>query len=139
MEDGKLRKEEREAVFDRKIHKFTQSELVLRMKEAKKKGVLWTEQPFVIGIPALEVYETADSEERILVQGIIDAFFEEGEDLILMDYKTDFVKTDAKTELTAKYKVQLDYYRRALEQLQGKTVREIWIYSFHAGEGFRLD
>ena len=55
-----------------------------------------------------------------------------------MDYKTDFVKSDAKTELTAKYKVQLDYYRRALEQLRGKRVREIWIYSFYAGEGFRL-
>jgi len=138
VEDGKLKQEEREAVFEWKIHKFTQSELGIRMKEAKKCGLLWTEQPFVVGIPAKEVYAESESKELILVQGIMDAFFEEGDDLILMDYKTDFVKSDAKTELTAKYKVQLDYYRKALEQLRGKQVREIWIYSFYAGEGFRL-
>lgn len=136
--DGKLRQEEREAVFDWKIHKFTESELGMRMTAAKKCGKLRTEQPFVIGLPANEVYKESGSEELILVQGIIDAFFEEEDGLILMDYKTDFVKTDAKTELTAKYEVQLAYYRRALEQLTGSSVKEVWIYSFHAGEGFRL-
>jgi len=136
--DGKLRQEEREAVFDWKIQKFTESELGMRMAVAKKRGKLRTEQPFVIGLPAKEVYKESESEELILVQGIIDAFFEEEGGLILMDYKTDFVKEDAKTELTAKYEVQLAYYRRALEQLTGSSVKEVWIYSFHAGEGFRL-
>lgn len=139
VSDGKLRKEEREAVFDRKIFLFTQSELGKRMHTAKKNGVLYTEQPFVIGLPACEIYPECESRELVLVQGIMDAFFEEEDGLVLMDYKTDYVHSDAKTELTAKYQVQLDYYRRALEQLTGKNVKEVWIYSFYAGEGFRLD
>ena len=138
VSEGKLTGEERDAVFDWKIFKFTQSELGRRMHVAKQNGTLHTEQPFVVGIPAKEVYPESESEELILVQGIIDAFFEEEDGIILMDYKTDFVHTDAKAELTAKYEVQLDYYRRALEQLTGKRVKETWIYSFYAGEGFRL-
>ncbi len=136
--EGKLTEEEREAVFDWKILKFTQSELGKRMHVAKQRGTLHTEQPFVVGIPAKEVYPESESTELILVQGIIDAFFEEEDKIVLMDYKTDFVHADAKAELTAKYEVQLNYYRRALEQLTGKPVKETWIYSFYAGEGFRL-
>ena len=138
VSEGKLTGEEREAVFDWKIFKFTQSELGKRMHVAKQNGTLHTEQPFVVGIPAKEVYPESESTELILVQGIIDAFFEEDDKIVLMDYKTDFVHEDAKTELTAKYEVQLNYYRRALEQLTGKRVKETWIYSFYAGEGFRL-
>ena len=136
--DSRLKKEEREAVFDRKITTFVQSELGSRMKLAAQQNKLYREQPFVIGLPAGEVYADSESQELILVQGIIDAFFEEEDGLVLMDYKTDFVKTDAKTELTKRYEVQLAYYKRALEQLTGKQVKEVWIYSFYAGEGFRL-
>ena len=136
---GKMTAEERGAIFDWKIYKFTQSELGRKMHLAKQNGTLHTEQPFVIGIPANEVYPESESRELILVQGIMDAFFEEEDGIVLMDYKTDYIQEDAKTELAGKYKVQLDYYRRALERLKGKQVKEVWIYSFYAGEGFRLD
>ena len=70
------------------------------------------------------------------MQGIIDAYFEEDGDLILVDYKTDRVRD--LTELAAKYKIQLIYYKEALERLLHKTVREMYIYSFCLGCGMKL-
>ena len=64
----------------------------------------------------------------MLIQGIIDVYFEEEDGLVVADYKTDAV-TQAE-ELVNRYRVQLDYYARALEQLTGKRVKEKIIYSF---------
>ena len=67
----------------------------------------------------------------MLVQGIIDVYFEEEDGLVVLDYKTDQVK--ALEELTEKYHAQLEYYAKALEQLTGKKVKEKIIYSFTLG------
>ena len=67
------------------------------------------------------------SDELVVIQGIIDAYFEEDGELILVDYKTD--RTWSSQVLLDHYKRQLDYYERALNQLTGKKVREKWIYS----------
>ena len=64
----------------------------------------------------------------MLIQGIIDVFFEEGDRFVVVDYKTDHVEQDG--ELVSRYKVQLDYYARALARLTGKPVKEKIIYSF---------
>lgn len=72
-----------------------------------------------------------DSDERILIQGVIDAFFEEDNQLILVDYKTDYV--DNPEILRRRYQAQLVCYKRALEQMTGKMVRENYIYSFRYG------
>ena len=69
---------------------------------------------------------------KILVQGIIDVYFEEADGLTVLDYKTDRVKTA--DELKEKYYAQLDYYAEALEKLTGKPVKEKIIYSFTLGE-----
>lgn len=71
----------------------------------------------------------ADSRELVLVQGIVDAFFYEDGDIILMDYKTDSVEKPE--QLIQRYQAQLDLYARALEEATGKKVREKIIYSFH--------
>lgn len=99
-----------------------------RMKEAAGKEMLFREQPFVLGVDAGAVYPDTESGEMILVQGIIDVFFEEDGELVLLDYKTDKVKTAQ--ELKEKYHSQLDYYAQALEQLLEKPVKEKIIYSF---------
>ena len=139
VKDGSLKQEERDAVNDTKLVKFFASGLGRRMCRAEDAGTLRREQPFVIGIPAKELFPDSESEEIVLVQGVIDAFFEEEDGLILMDYKTDRIHEDAKTELTKKYQSQLGYYRTALEKLTGKQVKEVWFYAFGTNEDFRIE
>lgn len=100
------------------------------MREAARRGQLFREQPFVIGVDMAEVYpdSAGKEEDKILVQGIIDAWFQEEDGIVVLDYKTDQVKTA--DQLVEKYHAQLDYYAKALEQLLGRPVREKIIYSF---------
>ena len=82
--------------------------------------------------PANEVLTGCSSKEMLLIQGIIDVFFEEPDGLVLLDYKTDRVAIPQ--ELISRYKVQLDLYQEALERAWGKKVKEKLIYSFHLGK-----
>lgn len=134
--EGKLSKIYEEAVNPTALLAFLQSLLGRRMTEAEEKGLLKKEQPFVLGVPANEIQGEFPEEETILVQGIIDVYFEEENELVVMDYKTDRVKTEE--ELVEKYKPQLDYYAKALEQLTHKKVKEKIIYSFTLGREILL-
>ena len=127
-ESGLLSEEYAAAVNPRKLALFLQSDLAERMRRAQEAGRLKREQPFVLGIPASELSETLPAEETVLIQGIIDACFEEEDGLVVVDYKTDAVSEGA--ELLRRYRVQLSYYARALEQITGKRVKEQLIYSF---------
>ncbi len=108
------------------VKEFLDSPIANRMKVATRAGCFYKEQPFVLGVKAVEVYGI-ECEETVLVQGIIDVYFEEEDGLVLLDYKTDKIKS-LKT-LVENYHTQLDYYAKALEQLTGKTVKEKIIYS----------
>ncbi len=119
-------------VNEKKILKFLDTELSHRMSRAAKEEKLYLEQPFVLSVNASEVNPGFPSEEKILVQGVIDVYFEEDGKLVLMDYKTDLVASE--DELIARYKTQLDYYSEALSRLEKKPVSEILIYSFSLGE-----
>ena len=77
---------------------------------------------------AKELYPETDSDERILVQGIIDVYFEEEDGLVVLDYKTD--KVFRAQDLVDRYHAQLEYYAQALERLTRKKVKEKIIYSF---------
>ncbi len=107
---------------------FLQSNIGVRMRQASLNGNYYTEQPFVMGMPANVVYPKIESDEIVLVQGIIDAYFEEEGELVLVDYKTD--RVESVNELKTKYLSQLEYYSEALERLTGKRVKERRIYSF---------
>ncbi len=63
-----------------------------------------------------------------MIQGIIDAFFLEDQEIVLLDYKTDIVKSEK--ELADRYQRQLEWYQRALEDNLGMKVKEKLIYSF---------
>ena len=110
-----------------------------RMWMAERDGSLRREQPFVFGIPASRLHDPehkhADSkaldEEILMIQGIIDAYFVENGSIVLLDYKTDAV--DDMDELWKRYETQMDYYREALESLEGITVSERHLYSFRLG------
>lgn len=136
VEKELLQKPWSEAVSVKKLVVFFKSSLAQRMAKAQHLQKLKKEQPFVLGIAADRVKPQFPHEEQVLIQGIIDAFFEEGDDLILMDYKTDAVKTGE--ELVKRYHTQMEYYTEALERIVGKKVKERIIYSFALGEEIRM-
>jgi ATP-dependent helicase/nuclease subunit A len=88
----------------------------------------------MIGKSADSLYKDSESKEMILVQGIIDAWFFEDEEIVLVDYKTDAVKEGGLEELAQKYKEQLACYGETLERITGKTVKEQVIYSLSLGK-----
>lgn len=125
---GLLTKEEEACIFLKDLDVFLKSMVAKDMWKAKKEQRLFCEQPFVIGLPAREFQNLPDREELVMVQGIIDAFWETEEGLVLLDYKTDHVKTPE--ELVKRYQVQLGFYKQALEQATGKKVSKCYFYSF---------
>lgn len=112
----------------KKMEAFLGSSLAKRMEKAAEKKKLFREQPFVLGISAKRLEDRFPENETVLIQGIIDAFFEEEGELVVVDYKTDRVQGE--NELIKRYEEQLNYYADALEQLTGKRVKEKIIYSF---------
>lgn len=130
--EERLTKQWRDSVAVSKILTFLNSSLARRMQRADSQGKLWREQPFVMGLPANRLDENCPDTEQVLIQGIIDVFFEEEGKIVVADYKTDAVNTSE--ELIRRYKVQLDYYQEALEKLTGKEVSEKIIYSFALGK-----
>lgn len=129
-----LTAEEKKSIWIPDFYRFAKNPLAVRMKEAAQKGQLYREQPFVIAIPANQMKKEYETEEEILVQGIIDAYFEEEDGLILVDYKTDKVQKGQEKELIEKYKVQMQYYKKALEMITDREVKEIYIYSTGIGK-----
>lgn len=123
-----------------KFEWFSKNKLFERMKNASLKGNLKREQPFMLGIPAAELYQELDNacDEIVMMQGIIDAFFEEDGKIVLVDYKTDYIEKNNEDELVRRYKSQLNYYARALESITGKEVSEKIIYSFGLGRCVRI-
>ena len=131
-QEGRLTDEMTECIRPKDILRFLGCRSGKRMADAARNGKLYKEQPFVLSVDASEIYPEDCSGEKILVQGIIDVYFEEPDGLVVLDYKTDKVRTG--NELKEKYHAQLDYYAQALEQLTEKSVKEKIIYSFTLGE-----
>lgn len=110
------------------LRKFLESPLGKRMQQAAYAGKLYREKPFVMGKPAREALEESGSEEMLLIQGIIDVFFEEEDGIVLLDYKTDSVRNAR--ELADRYRTQMELYQEAVERALGKAVKEKILYSF---------
>ena len=128
---GKMTRDEAAAVRISDIRRFLESDIGLRMERAEEGGRLHREQPFVLGVPAHEIRSCWQSEELVLVQGIIDAWFEEDDGIVIVDYKTDRVRT--MQMLAGRYHIQLEAYAKAVARLTGKKVKECGIYSFCLG------
>ncbi|QHQ59655.1 helicase-exonuclease AddAB subunit AddA [Anaerocolumna sedimenticola] len=132
---GKIRETDKLVLDIDKLYSFTFSSVAERMRKAAEAGKLYKERQFVMGLKACEINSSLKSEETVLVQGVIDVYFEEDGKWILLDYKTDVVNgTDGEEQLIRRYRVQLDYYQKALEQLTGKKVKERILYSFGLGK-----
>lgn len=116
-----------DVVLAKDILGFFESPIGIRMTKANLDNKLYKEKQYVMGIKAADIDEEYKGEELVLVQGIIDAYFEERNELVIVDYKTDKVKTSQ--ELLDRYKTQLDFYEKALVKITGKRVKEKIIYS----------
>ena len=123
---------DREYIDADKIKQFFHSDLAKRMLNSKS---VHREKPFQINISA-RLYDPSlppeYENETVILQGIIDCFFEEEDGYVLFDYKTDRVKD--KSEIRQKYEKQLELYKSAIERLTGKPVKESYLYLFDTGE-----
>ncbi len=118
---------EKENVDLEMLYKYTKSTLWQDLKEAKE---IHKEEPFYINIPAKKIYDDADEDEMILVQGIIDLYYiNKNDELILVDFKTDYVPNGDVSKLEEKYKVQLNIYKEALENSIGRKVDKAFIWA----------
>ena len=125
---------EAESINVKSILHFTKTEIWEDLKNAKQ---VYKEQPFYMSIPAKDIYNK-DVEEEVLVQGIIDLYYiNKDNKLILLDYKTDYIEKDI-NELVGKYKGQLELYKRALEDSLKRKVDKVYIYSTYLGKKIEI-
>lgn len=90
-----------------------------------------------MNVSANEVYSfDSDIGEEVMLQGIIDLYFIENDEIVLVDFKTDNV--DSGDELVKRYRIQLELYKRALEEITGMRVKESIIYSLKLGQQFDI-
>ena len=109
-----------------KILEFTKSHIWKELKDSKQ---IEREKAFYIMLPADEIYNN-EIKDEILVQGVIDLYYINANDeLVLVDYKTDYVQNEE--ELILKYNKQLELYKKALENALNKKVSKVYIYSTH--------
>lgn len=125
----RLTEEYAQAVSLPKIRHFLEQELAYRMWRAFEQGLLYREQPFVLGIDAKRLDQDLPEGEKVLIQGIIDVFFIENGEIVLLDYKTDVI--DSLQALWNRYSVQIQYYEEALTKLMQLPVKERILYSFY--------
>ncbi len=121
--------EEIQIIDINKIILFLNSPLCERIKKSKS---VKKETPFVMGLSPYEVYkinEYKNIEGIVLVHGIIDLYFEENENIILVDYKTDKIRNNL-NKIKKQYEIQLSLYKKAIERNTGKTVKQTILYMF---------
>ena len=127
---------EKEAINPIKILQFTKTNIWKELKSAKK---VEKEKPFYINIKAKDIYEEK-TDENILVQGIIDLYYiNKDGDLNLVDYKTDYVEKGKENELINKYKNQLKLYKKALEDVYKKEIKNVYIYSVYLDKQIKIE
>lgn len=117
---------EAECVNYNKILAFLKSNIWKEMRTAK---VVEQEKAFYLNLKANEIYQN-NAEDEILVQGIIDLYYiTNNDELVLVDYKTDYVENNNEQSLKDKYNIQLEIYKKALEESLNRKVDKVYIYS----------
>ena len=138
-----LTEEEGKVVNVFKIQKFFKSDLGKRMLSSYKSGKkVYRELPFITEIPSSIIEKNLDpkiyGEEKVRLQGIIDAFFEEEDGYVLLDYKTDYVKEGEEEDFINKYKIQINLYKDTLNKILGEEVKETYLYSFYLEKELKI-
>ncbi|MEH7375349.1 helicase-exonuclease AddAB subunit AddA [Neobacillus drentensis] len=139
-----LTPDQAEVIDKNLIVQFFHSDLGIRYFNAK---AINREVPFTLSMPARDVYPTwKDEEESVFVQGIIDCVFEDENGLILVDYKTDQISDrykggfdQAKSILEDRYKMQINLYTRAIEQIWKRKVTERYLFFFDGAHLLKVE
>lgn len=125
--EKKLPEAEYKLINPKRFQAFLQSPLAARFRKAQAEDTLYREQHFMKQVPNDYLFPGSDTSEPVILQGIIDAFFIEDGEIVLVDYKSDHVR-EAET-LIGRYQKQLELYAEALEKITGLRVKEKLIYS----------
>ena len=119
-----------EYIDKKKVLNFTKTELFKEIQDAKE---IYKEQPFHMSVI------DEKTKEKILIQGIIDLYYiNQNDEIVLVDYKTDYVEKEKKEELINKYKEQLAIYKQAIEKALNKKVENIYLYSVYLNEAIKV-
>ena len=130
----KLTDEQANAVDVRAIVRFLRSDLAARIRKSKQ---VEREYRFSLLRPVRD-FSSLDADDSVLLQGVVDCFFEEDGELVVVDFKTDHVSRAQLDERAEHYRPQLEAYSMALTRVMGKKVKEKVLYFFSAGEEVRL-
>ncbi|TCO68251.1 helicase-exonuclease AddAB subunit AddA [Marinisporobacter balticus] len=131
-----LKPEEADVVDILKIITFFKSNIGERILKSQN---VFREVPFNYVKKAVEVIPDLENcKENLLIQGVIDCYFEEEDGYVLVDYKTDYVGFGHKEETVEKYRVQVALYKEALEKITQKRVKDSFIYLFYLDEEMKL-
>ncbi|WP_432291614.1 helicase-exonuclease AddAB subunit AddA [Clostridium baratii] len=142
LQNELLTKDEFKAINPYKIYNFFKCDLGKNiLKVYNEGGIIHRELPFFTRISASKVKEDIFKEsysEEVRLQGVIDLFFELDGEIILVDYKTDYVEDNIEEEMNKRYKIQLDYYSDAIKKITGKVVNKRYLYLFYIDKAIEL-
>ena len=130
----KLTEEQAKAADVHAIVRFLRSDLGARIRKSKQ---VEREYRFSLLRPVRD-FSSLDADDSVLLQGVVDCFFEEDGELVVVDFKTDHVSCAQLDERAEHYRPQLEAYSMALTRVMGKKVKEKVLYFFSAGEEVRL-
>ena len=137
VENGMLTETEAKVVDKKAISEFFRSELAKRILNADK---IYKEYAFTVAVPLNEMnpdIPEKDAEgESVIIEGVVDCAFEENDELVIIDFKTD--RASDESELVAHYRDQLAVYRRCLAEVIGLPVKQTVIYSFSLGKTIQI-
>ena len=130
----KLTEEQAKAADVQAIVQFLRSDLAVRIRKSEQ---VEREYRFSLLRPVRD-FSSLDADDSVLLQGVVDCFFEEDGELVVVDFKTDHVSRAQLDERAEHYRPQLEAYSMALTRVMGKKVKEKVLYFFSAGEEVRL-
>ena len=133
-ENGIISPEERDSLNLKQLAGFFRSELYARMRRS---GSVRREQKFLVkkSDAGLDDERLMEYNNDSMLQGIADCMFDEDDEIVLVDYKTDRVSDES--TLIARYDLQIKLYAAALSRIFGKNVKEAYLYSFSLGKAVR--
>ena len=99
------------------------------MKRAKE---CCREFKFSILVPAEEYYPGAEGEE-ILLQGVVDAWFDDGDGVTILDFKSDHIAPGQEPHRAEEYRPQMEAYRKAMARILGRPVKACALWFFATG------
>lgn len=135
VKNGLLLDKEAAVLNKRRIWKFIDSQLGKRIKSSKD---IKREQPISIYIDDKYSLPEINNLNSLLINGVIDIYFEEEDGLVIVDYKTDYVDEANINSIIKDYSIQLKLYKEALERTTNKKVKECYLHLFSKEESIKI-